>query len=325
MMAHVSQVEGEVEDHNITAEINLNITIISYNDDTIKFILQGVDLAFANAIRRAMMSEVPTMTLEDIFFFDNSSIIPDEVIAHRMGLIPIKTDLDTYLLPEKCDCNAELGCSKCRAILTMDIEAGDDTRTVYSGDLIPEDPITIPANQKIPIVKLAPKQAIRLEAYVQLGKGKDHSKWSPVSTCVYQNVSLIEIENKEKTQKCLNKCGEKAAVLTGNKLKIIDIKKFESCLTCRNLIKHEIIMENLVPNEFFFIVESTGALTPKRIITEAVKILKDKLIQMVEKIDRDDIHDEISDFKMLEQTAGKLYSVGSVDLIDEEEEDQDNE
>ena len=79
--------------------------------------------------------------------------------------------------------NGEISCAE----LETGEEAKDDTVTVYSGDLIPEDPETVPANQNIPIAKLAPKQALRFEAYAQLGKGKEHAKWSPVSVCVYQN------------------------------------------------------------------------------------------------------------------------------------------
>ena len=159
----------------------MKITIVSLTEDAIKFLLEGVDTAFANTLRRAMVAEVPTMTIDDIFYFDNSSIVPDEIVAHRIGLIPIKTDLETYILPQDCDCAAELGCPKCRAVLTLDIEAKDDTVTVYSGDLIPEDPETVPSNPNIPIAKLEPKQALRFEAYAQLGKGKEHTKWSPVS------------------------------------------------------------------------------------------------------------------------------------------------
>ena len=200
----------------------MKTSIVSLNDETIRFVLSGVDTAFANTMRRTMVSEVPIMTIEDIFYFDNSSLVPDEILAHRLGLTPLTTDLDTYILPEECDCEAELGCPKCRAVLTMDVEAGDDAVTVYSGDLIPDDPNTAPASKGIPLAKLAPGQSIRFEAYAQLGQGKTHVKWSPVSMCVYQNVSLVPIENKSKTEECVSNCGD-AAVIDGKNLKIIDI------------------------------------------------------------------------------------------------------
>jgi DNA-directed RNA polymerase subunit D len=267
-----------------------------------------------------MMAEVPTMTIEDIFYFDNSSLIPDEILANRIGFTPLKTDLDNYVLPEDCDCDAELGCPKCRAVLTLDVEARDNSLTVYSGDLTPDDPNTAPSNENIMLAKLAEGQSIRFEAYAQLGQGKVHSKWSPVSMCVYQNVSLVPIDDKVKAEECISDCGD-AAVIEKGKLKIIDIQKFESCKRCRELAPREVIMENIKPDEFLFTVESTGALPPKRIVTEAVKILKQKLAALSEKVEREELYDDISDFETPEIDEGKLYSVGSGDFDEEEEGD----
>ena len=295
----------------------MKTAIVSLTEDTVRFLVEGVDTAFVNALRRTMVSEVPTMTIEDIFYFDNSSLVPDEVLANRIGFTPLKTDLDSYVLPEDCDCEAELGCPKCRAVLTMDVEATGNSVTVYSGDLVADDPNTGPASEKVVLAKLADGQAIRFEAYAQLGQGKVHSKWSPVSMCVYQNVSMVPLTDKAKAEECLSDCGD-AAVIENDMIKVIDIQKFESCKRCRELVPREIIMENLKPDEFLFTVESTGALAPMRIVTEAVKMLKKKLAELSDKVDNDELHDEISDFDTPELDEGKLYSVGSGDFDDEE-------
>jgi DNA-directed RNA polymerase subunit D len=299
----------------------LKTSIVSLTDDTIRFVVSGINTAFANTLRRTMSTEVPIMTIEDIFYFDNSSLVPDEILAHRLGLTPLTTDLDTYILPEECDCEAELGCPKCRAVLTMDVEAGDDTITVYSGDLTPDDPKTAPASKGIPLAKLGPGQAIKFEAYAQLGQGKVHIKWNPTSMCVYQNVSLVPVGDSTKAKECVSNCGD-AAVMDGDNIKIIDIQKFEACATCRDLIPRGVILDNLVDDEFLFTVESIGALAPIRIVTEAVKILKKRLTALVTKMDADELHDEISDFDIPEMDEDKLYSLGS-GALDEEEEDGD--
>ncbi len=289
----------------------MKTNIISLTDDTIRFVVSGIDTAFANTLRRTMSTEVPIMTIEDIFYFDNSSLVPDEILAHRLGLTPLTTDLDTYILPEECDCEAELGCPKCRAVLTMDVEAKeDDTVVVYSGDLIPDDPNTAPASKRIPLAKLAPGQAIRFEAYAQLGQGKTHVKWCPTSMCVYQNVSVIPIVDKEKVEECVASCGD-AAVIEGDNLKIIDIQKFEASSICRDLVSRDAVMASMVDDEFLFTVESNGALSPERIVTEAVKILKKRVAAMSAKVEADDIHDEISDFEIPEVDDGKLNTVES--------------
>jgi DNA-directed RNA polymerase alpha subunit len=112
-------------------------------------------------------------------------------------------------------------------------------------------------------------------------------------------------------------CGD-AAEMVGDKVKVIDIQKFESCKRCRELITRDAIMGNLVPDEFLFTVESNGALTPKRIVTEAVKILKKRLGELNDKIDADDLHSPISDFDFTRPEERKLYSDGSEDSDEEE-------
>lgn len=301
----------------------MNTKIVSLNEDTIRFLVDGVNAAFANSLRRTMVAEVPIMTVEDIFYFDNSSIVPDEVLAHRIGFVPLTTDLDSYVLPEECDCEAELGCPKCRAGLTMDVEAKDDTVTVYSGDLVPEDPSIAPVSKRIPLAKLAPGQAIKFEAYAQLGQGKVHAKWSPVSMCVYQNVALVDVEDEAATKECLDACGDDVAVIEGGVLKVIDIQGFERCRRCRELVSHEEIMRGLKKDEFLFTVESTGGLPPERIVKEAVKMLKQKLSTLRGKIEADDLHDEIRDFDLLEIDEGKLYSVVSGDFDEDEGENEE--
>ena len=293
--------------------------IVSLNEDTIRFLVKGVGVAFANSLRRTMVAEVPIMTVDDIFYFDNSSLVPDEVLAHRIGFVPLKTNLESYVLPEECDCEAELGCPKCRAVLTMDVEAKDDTVTVYSGDLVPEDSSIAPVSKRIPLAKLAPGQAIKFEAYAQLGQGKVHAKWSPVSMCVYQNVALVEVGDGAATKKCLDECGDGVAVPEGGMLKVIDIQGFERCSHCRELVSHEEIMGGLKQDEFLFTVESNGGLPPERIVKEAVKMLKQKLSALGGKIEADELHDEISDFELPEIDEGKLYSVGSGDYDEDEE------
>jgi len=306
----------------------MKVTTISLTDDTIRFTLEGVTVAFANALRRTMVAEVPIMTIDDIFIFDNSSLVADEILSHRIGLVPLKTDLDTYVLPEVCDCELELGCPKCRAVLTLDIEATDDNVTVYSGDLISEDAVIIPASPNIPLTKLAPDQAVKLEAYAQLGQGKIHTKWSPVSMCVYQNISEVPVENEAKAMECLEALNSgvnqmRIAELKDGKLRILDIRLFESNKVCRDAISHETIMSSLLEDAFLFTVESIGALAPERIVKEAVKTLVAKLDDFDGRIDRDELHDEISEFDLPAIVESKMYSVGSGD--DDEEESGESE
>lgn len=144
-------------------------------------LLKGVDRVYANALRRFAISEVPCMAVDEVVILENSSVLYDEILAHRLGLIPLTTDLKGYVLPQDCDCKTSLGCSKCRVLLVLDAVATDEVKTIYSGDLISEDNLVKPKLSNIPIVKLAVNQKIKLEAYAKLGKGRDHAKWQPVT------------------------------------------------------------------------------------------------------------------------------------------------
>lgn len=149
-----------------------------------KVLLKNIDRSYANAVRRFIISEVPTMAIDEVVILENSSVLYDELLAHRLGLLPLKTDLERYRLPEKCDCKNPLGCSNCRVLLVLDTHSTDQVKTIYSGDLVSEDTEVVPISPRIPIVKLAPGQKIKLEAYAKLGKGKEHAKWQPVSVSV---------------------------------------------------------------------------------------------------------------------------------------------
>ena len=162
----------------------VSIDVIESSPSRIRIRLKGVDRAYANAIRRVAISQVPTLAIDDVVILENSSVMFDELVAHRLGLIPLKTDLDRFNLPDQCDCKSALGCPKCRVLLVLDAEASDRVRTVSSGDLISEDPESKPVSDNIPIVKLAPGQKIKLEAYARLGKGSEHAKWQPTAASV---------------------------------------------------------------------------------------------------------------------------------------------
>jgi DNA-directed RNA polymerase subunit D len=213
----------------------MKVKMLNISDDTVRFIVEDADVAFANALRRTMIKEVPCMTIDDLFIFDNSSVIPDEVLAQRIGLIPIITDLDNYILPEECECGSDLGCSKCRTVLTLDVEVEEGTRTVTSGDFVSEDPRVVPISPNIPLTKLAPKQVVRLEAYAKLGKGKVHAKWQPVSMAVYQNIAEIKIDEKNCSAcaECIKACPSKVFEIQDLKVKLSEVRPMRRLLTLR--------------------------------------------------------------------------------------------
>ncbi len=149
----------------------MKIEKIKAKDNRMSFVLEDGSTAMANALRRIMMMEVPIMAVEEVDFFENTSGMFDEFIAHRIGLIPLTTDLKAYKLPEDCDIK---NCNKCSAVATLEVEGPGN---IYSKELKFETTKVKVVEDKIPIMKLLEGQKLRLEARAMLGIGKKHSKY----------------------------------------------------------------------------------------------------------------------------------------------------
>lgn len=179
--------------------ISPSIDILQKEDERIIIRFSNVPRQYVNAIRRLSISEIPTLAIDDVVILENSSVMHDEAIAHRLGLIPLRTDLDRFVMPHDCDCKSTLGCSKCRVLLVLDSEATEKTKVVTSGELLSEDELVKPVSKDIPIIVLAPSQKLKFEAYARLGVGKDHAKWQPTSAAIVkdgkdENESILDIE-----------------------------------------------------------------------------------------------------------------------------------
>ena len=155
-----------------------SLDVISKDSQKIAIKLKGVPLQYANALRRVCLNGVPVFAIDTVDIIENTSVLPDEGLAHRLGLIPLKTDLSRFNEPSKCDCQSESGCSNCKVLLVLDSGESNETRSVLSSELSSEDESIKPVTDKIPIVQLAPGQRIKIECYARLGRGTDHAKWN---------------------------------------------------------------------------------------------------------------------------------------------------
>ena len=146
----------------------MSLEITNENDEKISVKIKGVPLQYANALRRICLNGVPIYAVESIDILENSSVLADEGVAHRVGLIPLKTDLSA----------SKDGNENDKIMLTLDSGVSDETRTILSGELKSQDESVIPTSNDIPIVTLAPGQSIKFEAYARLGKGTEHARWN---------------------------------------------------------------------------------------------------------------------------------------------------
>ena len=168
-----------------------SLEVISKDSQKIALKLKGVPLQYSNALRRVCLNGVPVFAIDTVDIIENTSVLPDEGLAHRLGLIPIKTDLSRFNEPSKCDCQSETGCSNCKVMLVLDSGESDETKTVLSNELSSEDDSIRPISDKIPVVQLAPGQRIKVECYARLGRGTEHAKWNSA------NVAMLTETDKD--------------------------------------------------------------------------------------------------------------------------------
>ena len=261
----------------------MEIRLLEKNKDntTISFLVRGVTPSFINTLRRAIISNVPTMAIEDVEFKQNSSVLYDEIIAHRLGLLPLKTDLKSYELPSECKCKGE-GCARCNVQLSLKVKG---PKTVYASDLKSNDPNIVPVYDNTPIVKLNKDQELQLVATACLGYGKQHTKWSP-GIAFYKNKPVInEIETKKGVDFV-----EPApkGFFTSTKGKLQLNKDFITDGDWFGTYLHEESGKTVEvtgsPGEYIFYIESFGQLRCKDIVIKAFDLLSKKFNEFAEEI-----------------------------------------
>jgi DNA-directed RNA polymerase subunit D len=152
-----------------------SIEIISKDAKKISVKLKGIPLQHANALRRICLNGVPIFAIDTVDVIENSSVLADEGIAHRLGMIPLHSDL------------SKIDESDSRVALVLDSGETETSRTVTSAELISQDDIVKPISDKIPIIELAPGQKLKIESYAKIGRGTEHAKWNSANISVLVN------------------------------------------------------------------------------------------------------------------------------------------
>jgi len=247
----------------------MKVEILKQSENEAIFAVEGIGPALANAIRRAAMFEVPTLAIEDVYFNQNSSVLYDEIVAHRLGLIPLKTDLKSYNLPAACTCKGKL-CAKCSVKGTLKAKG---PVTVYAEDLKFKDPSVKAIYPKIPIVKLLEGQDIELEFTATLGQGIEHTKWS---ACHIYYRGWPEFDTKDADlDKAFENIPSNAAKKSGRNIEISDFAQWQ--LAYEEILEKAGVKITNRDDKFIFTLESWGQLSPKVLMTEALSVLQEKL------------------------------------------------
>ncbi|GAB9472309.1 DNA-directed RNA polymerase i and iii subunit rpac1 [Globisporangium polare] len=280
----------------------VKVKIQSLSEEEIVFDLIGIDASVANALRRILLAEVPTMAIEHVYIWNNSSIIQDEVLAHRLGLVPLNVDPREFqAFPDNEEAEAT---DENTIVFKLDVTCKYDPAhpqdlskalhtSVYSRDLewVPQGNqeerfgAIRPVHEDILIAKLRPGQSIALEAHCRKGVGKDHAKFSPVATASYRLMPHVEFKQKVTGADAKKLVEEKCAMgifdiedLGGVPTAVV--KDSRSCTMCRECIREpgweEKIQLGRISDHFIFSVESVGMIKPEELLPEALNVLVDK-------------------------------------------------
>lgn len=274
---------------------------------TANFDLIHIDTSIANAFRRIMLAEVPSVAAETVYIFNNTSVIQDEVLSHRIGLIPLNVDPDALVWLDPSNEEENRYNDNNTIVMSLDVSCTRNPHppagatdpkllyrnsSVYARDLkfepqgrqaeIFRDTPVEPCDPDILLAKLRPGQEISLRVHCILGIGSDHAKFSPVATASYRLLPVIDIlqpikgEQAQKFQQCFP-----SGVIGINDSGEAYVKDARKDTVSREVLRHEEFNGKVKlgrkRDHFVFNVESTGAMTPSEIFLKSVRVLKNKV------------------------------------------------
>ncbi|CAI7595110.1 hypothetical protein N7455_010017 [Penicillium solitum] len=252
------------------------VTVREAEPYRVDFRLTAVDLAFANSLRRTILAEVPTLALDLIEIESNTSVLPDEFLAHRLGMIPLNSYNCDQDLDYTRDCDCEDHCVRCSVTLSLHARCGSGIMSVYARDLIVVgerinekigDPVTTDPENKGPLIcKLRKGQEIKMTCLAKKGTAKEHAKWAPTAAVGFEydpnnNLRHVDYWYEQDAAK---------------EWPISENAAWEPAANPDQPFDYD-----AEPNCFYFDVESIGNLEPDMIIQQGIVSLQRKLATTV--------------------------------------------
>ena len=232
------------------------VAFIDRSDRKARFLVRGVTPAFANGVRRAIIADVPTVSIDTVRMIENSSVMFDEQIAHRLGLVPLTTP-EGELREEES------------VTLALDVTGPE---TAYSGDIVTSEPTVKPADENIPIIELKEDQRLELEAEAVMGRGRDHAKHQGGVAVGYRHLQRVKGVGDRPGH-----ADDEPNVIRGvieEDGELVPTEEFDHDLSKRYPGKEVGVHD--VPDAFVFHVETDGSMDVEDLVLRAVDTLYDR-------------------------------------------------
>ncbi|KAA1474279.1 RBP11-like subunits of RNA polymerase [Dentipellis sp. KUC8613] len=272
-----------------------SVRIRDLKKDRVNFVLENVDLAFANSLRRVMMADIPTVAIDMVEIESNTTVLPDEFIAHRLGMIPLISTNCEEAIRYNRDCNCLATCPNCSIELRLDVACNDNrTMDITSNHLdvvVPsaggwdEDPIEQgeelskrtekfghpvgkgePSIPPVLIGKIRKGQELKLRCIAKKGIAKEHAKWSPCSAVSFE----YDPHNKLRHTTYWYETDARAEWPLSENAKEEEPARDD-----------EPFDYNAKPTKFYFEVETDGSLGPQEVVMKGLAELQTKLANLV--------------------------------------------
>ncbi|KAI5965948.1 rpb3 [Candida pseudojiufengensis] len=247
-----------------------SVTIRDTEKDRVDFVLRDVDLSVANSLRRTMLAEVPTLSIDLVEIDVNTSVLADEFLSHRLGLIPLISEGIENLSYSR-DCTCETYCPKCSVVLKLTAKCDtDSTMNVYASDLAKfnnasklGDPVIRDPQGRGPIIcKLRKHQELNLTCIAKKGIAKEHAKWSPCAAVGFEYDPWNKLKHTDYWYE-----------VDANE----EWPKSENCKWEDPPDPEAKFDYKAVPSTYYFNVETVGNLPPKDVVTQGIVALQHKL------------------------------------------------